>query len=199
MKLKSLFVLTMIAGAIAANAAPINFTLGKGSPAMQIAQVESVADFETFTGRTHKVSGNVSFDPAKKTGSAKVIIDAASINTGIDLRDEHMRSPQWMDTDKYKTIEFVTTKVQLVKGDNYKVTGKFTMHGVTKTITVNATVKYLKATASTKNAGLKGDVIQLKTNFKVNLSDYKVMIPAPAKSKVSNTVNISVTVFGQAG
>lgn len=199
MKLKSLLVLTMVAGAIIANAAPINFTLGKGSPAMQIAQVESVADFETFTGRSHKVSGNVTFDPTKKTGSAKVVIDAASVSTGIDLRDEHMRSAQWLDTDKYKTIEFVTTKVQHVKGDDYKVTGKFTMHGVTKTITVNATVKYMKASSATQNAGLKGDVVQVKTSFKVNLSDYKVMVPAQAKSKVSNTVTISLTVFGQSG
>jgi polyisoprenoid-binding protein YceI len=194
--LTSLVALTAVASS---QAALINFKIGSGSQAQQIAQVESATDFETFTGRTDKVTGNLNFDLAKKTGAGKIIIDAASINTGIDLRDEHMRSPNWLDTAKYKTITFETTSVKFVKGNTYKVTGKFTMHGVTKTLTTNVDVKYLKESKSTKNSGFKGDVLQVKTNFNIKLSDFKVMVPDMAKSKVSNNVKISVTVYGQSG
>lgn len=181
----------------AANAAPIDFKIGSGNQTQQIAQVESATDLETFTGRTDKVTGNLKFDPTKRTGSGKIVIDAASINTGIDLRDEHMRSPNWLDTAKFKTITFEATTVKFVKGNTYSVTGKFTMHGVTKTIKTNVEVKHLKESATTKSAGFKGDVLQVKSKFTVNLSDFGIKIPAPAKGKVSNAVTISVTVYGQ--
>ncbi len=196
---KTLATLIALTTVTASQAAPINFKIGSGNQTQQIAQVESATDFETFTGRTDKVTGNLKFDVAKKTGSGKIIIDAASINTGIDLRDEHMRGPNWLDTNKYKTITFETTNVKFVKGNSYKVTGKLTLHGVTKTVSTNVDVKYLKASDSTKKAGFKGDVLQLKTNFNIKLSDFKVMVPDMAKSKVSNNVKISVTVYGQSG
>jgi polyisoprenoid-binding protein YceI len=177
----------------------VTFKIGAGSQAQQIAQVESVTDFETFTGRTDKVSGSINFDPAKRTGSGKIVIDAASLSTGIDLRDEHMRSEMWLDTAKYKTITFETTKVKFLKGNTYSVAGKLTMHGVTKSITTNVDVKHIKESASTKSAGFKGDVLQVKTKFNIKLSDFGVKIPAPAQKKVANTVTISLTTYGQSG
>ncbi|MDI9641590.1 YceI family protein [Kamptonema cortianum] len=175
------------------------FTVGKGTQAQQIAQVESVTDFETFTGRTDKVTGTIKFDLSKRTGSGTLSIDAASLNTGIPLRDEHYRSETWLNTDKYKTMSFTTTEVKHVRGNEYDVTGKFTMHGVTKTIKTRVTVKHMKESTATKNAGFKGDVLQVKTSFKVKMSDFGVTIPAVAKSKVADTVTISVTVYGQTG
>lgn len=180
-------------------AGPVTFHIGKGSPAAQIAQVESDTDFETFTGRTGSVSGTIQFDPVKKTGSGSVVIDAASIDTGIQARNEHMRSAGWLDTEKYKTISFTATKVQFVKGNTYNVTGKFTMHGVTKTITTKVDLKHMKASATTQKAGFKGDVLQLKTSFKVKLADYGIVIPAIAKGKVAETVTISLTTYAQSG
>ncbi len=197
MKLKTLSTLILATLAIAANAQAVNFKVGTGNATQQIAQVESATDFETFTGRTDKVSGAISFDPTKKTGSGRLVIDAASISTGIDLRDEHMRSEGWLNTDKFKTITFEVGKVKHVKGNSYDVTGKFTMHGVTKTITTRVEVKHIKESEATRNARFKGDVLQVKASFNVKLSDYGIKIPAQAKDKVANTVRISVTVYGQ--
>ena len=185
--------------AASAIAAEKTYKVGGGRPSQQIATVESVTDFETFTGRTHKVSGSIKFDKAARKISGKISIDVASIKTGIDLRDEHMQGPMWMDAAKYKSITFQVTKAKHVKGDDWDVTGKFTMHGVTKTITVRTTLKERGASETSRRAGFKGDVLQLKTKFKVKLSDYGIKIPGMAAAKVNDTVTISITTYAQTG
>lgn len=193
----------MVAGSLAvmtsiASAQSKTYTVGAFAT-HQLAQVESFTDFETFTGRTDKVTGTLKFDKAKHTGSGKLIVDAKSIDTGMALRNDHMNSPMWLDTAKYATIEFTTTKVQWLKGDSYKVTGNFSMHGVTKLITINATVKHMAASAATQKAGFKGDVLQVKTSFDVKLADYGIKLPPQAEGKVGKTVKISIVSYAQSG
>ena len=191
--------LALTAISLTALAAEKTYKVGAGPPSQQIATIESVTDFETFTGSTHKVTGTVKFDKAKGTMTGKIIVDVASIKTGIDLRNEHMRGPMWMNAEKYKSITFQATKSKHVKGNEWDVTGKFTMHGVTKTITVRATIKDRNESEASKQAGFKGDVLQLKVKFKVKLSDYGVMIPKMAAAKVNDEVTISVTTYAQTG
>lgn len=200
MNTKTLIVLSVLfAGASLAAAQTKVFKIGGASAAQQLAQVESVTDFETFTGRTDKVTGNVNFDPKASTGSGTIVIDAASIDTGIELRNEHMRSEAWLDTEKYPTITFKTLNVKKTGTDTYRVYGDLTMHGVTKKVTTTVTLKYMKESDATRNAGFKGDVAQLRTKFNVTLADYGIKIPARAQGKVAPTVTISVSVYGQTG
>ena len=200
MKNKRLLAVSVLAVlAVAALAAEKTYKVGGGAPSHQIATVESVTDFETFTGRTHKVSGTIKFDKSKNKISGKISIDVASIKTGIDLRDEHMNGDMWMNAKKFKTITFVPTKSKRVKGEEYDITGKFTMHGVTKTITIRATLKERAASSTTKSAGFKGDVLQLKAKFSVKMSDYGITIPKKAAARVSDKVTISITTYAQTG
>lgn len=84
----------------------------------------------TVKGNFTKFSGNFEYDEAsKKLKSLSGTIDAASINTGIKDRDEHLRSSDLFDVAKYPTITFVLDEV---KAD--KVYGKLTLHGVTKPV-----------------------------------------------------------------
>ncbi|MEQ1933205.1 MAG: YceI family protein [Fimbriimonadaceae bacterium] len=196
-KLVSVFLLSaMVASSFAAST---KFTVGGGRASQQLAQVESAADFETFTGRTDKVTGEINFDPATKALNGKISVQVSGIATGIDLRDEHMRSAGWLDAEKFPTISFETTGAKWIKGNDYRVSGKFTMKGVTKTISVVATVKHSAASDATKQAGFKGSVLQVKTKFEVKLSDYNVIIPAAGKGKVAEKVTIMLTTYGQSG
>jgi polyisoprenoid-binding protein YceI len=88
-------------------------------------------------GRFSEYEGTVNLDRAKpEASSVDVTIKTASINTDNTQRDGHLRGPDFFDTAKYPTITFKSTKV-VSKGNNaYDVTGNFTMHGVTKEITV---------------------------------------------------------------
>lgn len=164
-----------------------------------VATVQSSTEFEDFTGTTNAISGWIKFDPSKKTGSGKLVIDAKTIKTGIDLRDDHMNGEMWLNTAKFPTIEFETTSVKSSGGSNYTVTGNLTMRGVTKKVTTKATVSYLAGTTATAQKGFKGDIVRVKTSLKVNLSDFGISIPAPAKGKVSNSVTIGITAFGTTG
>lgn len=180
----------------AAYAQTLNFkVVSEGLAYRNLATVESNTEFETFTGRTDKVGGSFTFSPTKRTGGGKIMVDLASLDTGIALRNEHMRSEGWLSTDKYPTATFETTKVKFVKGENYSATGKFTMKGKTKVLTVPVRVKYRKESEGTKAAGFKGDVVQIFAKFDIQLSDFGVVIPAQAKGKVSNKVTLAVSAY----
>jgi polyisoprenoid-binding protein YceI len=70
---------------------------------------------------------------------AKFVFTAntASVNTGVDQRDGHLKSADFFDVATYPTITFTSTGITKVSTGKYKLTGNFTMHGVTKAITLD--------------------------------------------------------------
>jgi polyisoprenoid-binding protein YceI len=64
---------------------------------------------------------------------ARATIQAASIDTGVERRDDHLRSAEFLEVDKYPTIEFTTSQVVPVDG-GYLMKGELTMHGVTRPV-----------------------------------------------------------------
>lgn len=89
----------------------------------------------TVRGQLGKVSGVVTLDESDLTKSTvEATIDATGIDTREAKRDEHLRSPDFLDTAKYPTLTFTSTKVEIVSPTSYKVTGNLTLHGVTKPV-----------------------------------------------------------------
>ena len=62
-------------------------------------------------------------------------IQAASINTGIDQRDEHLRSADFFDVEKFPEITFKSSVIRKV-GETYEMDGTFSMHGISKEVTI---------------------------------------------------------------
>jgi len=88
----------------------------------------------TVRGHFDVIRGTLEFDEAHpENASIEAEADVASINTREKNRDAHLRSADFFDAEKYPTISFKSTKVERV-GDNYKVTGDFTMHGITRPV-----------------------------------------------------------------
>ena len=191
----------LLIGASFANAQVKEFKVGNagGMKVSQVFTVDSDAQFENFTGQTHNVEGSIKFDPAKKGGSGRIDVDLTSLDTGIALRNEHLRSEMWFNTEKYPEATFEATGVHHKRGDLYEVTGKLTLHGVTKTIKANCVVRYIKESEATRKAMFKGDVLQVKTDFAIRLADFGVMIPDMAKGKVAETIQAHLNVFAQSG
>jgi polyisoprenoid-binding protein YceI len=69
-----------------------------------------------------------------ETASVHFSADVNSITTGVDQRDGHLKSADFFDTEKYPTIDFVSTSFTKVSGDNYKLKGNLTMRGVTRPV-----------------------------------------------------------------
>lgn len=86
-----------------------------------------------FAGVTGKVVW--SGDPA--TASIEATIDTSTIDTGVDKRDEHLRSADFFDVAKYPTITFKSKKVEAAGPGKLKVRGDLTMHGVTKEVVLD--------------------------------------------------------------
>lgn len=89
-------------------------------------------------GEFSKVSGSVTYDPAD-LASAKLeaSIDATTVNTSEPQRDEHLKSPDFLDAAKYPVITFVSKSFAKTGADTLKVTGDLTIHGVTKEVVLN--------------------------------------------------------------
>ncbi len=104
---------------------------------------------EDITGISNDIKGSISFDVSNlsKTLKGKLSVPVKSIKTGIALRDEHLASADWLDSEKYPDISFEVKKVNKVvesKDNKVKinVSGDFTLKGITKTVSGVFTVVY---------------------------------------------------------
>ena len=89
----------------------------------------------TVRGAFTKVSGTVKYDPANPgKSSIQATIDAASVDTRVEMRDNDLRSPNFLDVQKYPTISFTSKKVEGAGEGKLRVTGDLTIHGVTKEV-----------------------------------------------------------------
>jgi polyisoprenoid-binding protein YceI len=88
-------------------------------------------------GEFSKVTGAVVIDAAAPANSrVQASIDATTIHTRDEQRDTHLKSADFLDVEKYPTIDFVSTKIS-GSGDEWKITGDLTIHGVTRPVVLN--------------------------------------------------------------
>jgi len=89
-------------------------------------------------GSFEKFSGTVVIDDSDITGSkVEVTIDTASINTNVQKRDEHLRSPDFFDVTRFPAMTFVSKKVAPGGNGKLKVKGDLTLHGVKKEVVLD--------------------------------------------------------------
>jgi polyisoprenoid-binding protein YceI len=88
-------------------------------------------------GEFTKLSGSVKLDPARvEDAKVSVTIDVASINTRDDKRDQHLRSADFFDVEKYPTITFVSKAVRR-KDAGLELVGDLTIHGTTREVVLD--------------------------------------------------------------
>ncbi|MCE5360872.1 MAG: YceI family protein [Acidithiobacillus sp.] len=147
-----------------------------------------------FTGRFDKISGTYTFNaqnPAKD--SVKVTIPAASINTDLPLRDQHLRSAEFFDVQKYPDITFVSTKYQPTSKDQGLLYGNLTLHGVTHPVIFH--VKEIGAgPVQFLPKPWGGYLSGFVATTSIKRGDYGMTAYLPAG--LSNQVNIKVEVEG---
>lgn len=92
----------------------------------------------TVRGTFTKVSGSVQYDPTdlSKT-SLDITVDAASVDSRVEMRDNDIRGAKLLDAQKYPTMTFKSKRVEAAGKGKLKVTGDFTLHGVTKEVVLD--------------------------------------------------------------
>lgn len=116
-----------------------------GPTAWQLDPAHSSAQFSvrhmgisTVRGTFTKLSGTAQYEPADvKNDSVNVAIDAASVDSRVEMRDNDLRSDHFFDVQKYPTITFKSTNVESTGPDKLKITGDLTIRGITKRVTLD--------------------------------------------------------------
>ncbi|WP_151806481.1 YceI family protein [Acinetobacter bereziniae] len=95
--------------------------------------------FSTPSANFSDIQGTISVDNAKPADSSvNVTIPLASLNTNVKALDEHLKTPDFFDAEKYPNITFKSTKVQALGKNKYKITGNLTVKDVTKPVVLDA-------------------------------------------------------------
>lgn len=137
-------------------------------------------------GRFNTVTGTLVVNEATPTrSSVQLEVDANSVYTGNERRDNHLRSPDFFNTRQYPTIRFASTEVRKVSADTVQVRGNLTLHGVTRPVT--ATVRL---TGKGKNP--QGtDIIGFETTFTIRRSEFGMRYGLPG---LGDEVRITLSV-----
>ncbi len=159
----------------------------------------SDAPLETINGVSSRVRGEITFDPGNLSSvRGRVEVPVASLRTGIDLRDEHLRSDAWLDAEQHPRAVFEITGVEgasrLRPNQEVRLTirGRFTIHGVTRRVTARARVKWIPLTEEMRAApGIDGDVLRVRARFRIRLTDFGVEVPTVVRLKVSNEITVT--------
>ena len=97
--------------------------------------------FSTPSANFSDIQGIINVDTAKPTASSvNVTIPLASLNTNVKALDEHLKTADFFDAEKYPNITFKSTKVQALSNNKYKITGDLTVKNVTKPVVLDATL-----------------------------------------------------------
>jgi len=126
-------------------------------------------------GMFTSMKGTVIVDEANPARSSiNIEVDANSVNTNNQQRDNHLRSPDFFNTRQFPTITFKSTEVRRVNANTVQVQGDLTMRGVTRPITANVTL-----TGKGKNAQGR-DIIGFETTFTIRRSEFGIRYGLPS-------------------
>lgn len=127
------------------------------------------------TGGFTDIAGTITLDKKSPKGCAvEVTIKIASVDTREPKRDDHLRTADFFDVANFPEMSFKSSKVEKLKDGSYRVSGAFTLHGVSKKVVVRA-----KLVGEGKD--MKGNKrAAFEAGFKIKRSDYGMtkMIPA---------------------
>jgi polyisoprenoid-binding protein YceI len=132
------FLLASIAGLMSAGAlaAPVTYNI---DPAHTYPSFEAdhFGGLSVWRGKFTSSSGKIVMDQAAKTGSVDITIDVASIDYGMAKMNEHAKSPEIFDAAKFPTATYKGKLAKFVGNAPTEVQGTFTLHGVSKPLTLN--------------------------------------------------------------
>ena len=146
----------------------------------------SNAPVESFEGVTENIDGYVLWEGEKLTQNSEIYFEAdlASLDTGIGLRNRHMRE-NYLETDRYPYATFMGHVVKADMGEDstiVKPKGSMTIHGVSRDIEVKGVV------------AVQDDLYNLQARFNVALSDYNIKIPKLMFLKIDENMKIIINI-----
>lgn len=173
------FTIALISTAVFAQ----NWTLDKSHANVSFTVVHLM--ISEVDGNFKKFDASIKSDKADFSDAAiEFSADVSSINTGNDMRNEHLQGDGWFDAAKFPSLTFKSTSVKKVSENNYKISGNLTMKGLTKPFSMDALIR-----GPIDGRGGK-KVIGIKATGTVNRADFGV---GSSGGSVDNEVAIKVS------
>lgn len=143
--------------------------------------------FSNPSGNFDKIEGTITYDPADiSKSSVDVTIAIDSVNTHVPKLDTHMQSADMFDVAKFPTATFKSTKVEKgVAEGKFKVTGDLTIHGVTRSVVLDASLN-----RAAEHPMKKIPVIGFDASTTIKRSDFGIDFLVP---NVSDEIRIKIT------
>ncbi len=176
---KSELLFIFISALVIASASEYNVDKSKNN----LVKFISDAPIEDFEGVTDNIDGYVYLPDISNPSESELYfeVDLNTIDTGIGLRNRHMRE-DYLHTDKYRYTTYSGKFSEITKKDenNYDVavSGEIFIHGVTKPLDVKG--KMVKM----------GDVYKISTEFEVKLTDYNIEVPSFMFLKIDEVMQL---------
>ncbi len=142
--------------------------------------------FSTMHGRFNATEGKITVDLAGKTGAVDIKIDANSVDTGFQKRDDHLRSPDFLNAAEFPAITYKSNKVVISDNSSATVDGTLTIMGVSKPVTL--AVDHIQCGANPMN---KKETCGFNATATIKRSDFGVNYALPA---VGDEMNITLEV-----
>lgn len=192
-----------VSASLAAHAAPHAFDF-KDPKGVNNVQFKLDAPLESISGHGSGVTGSVSFDPARPEATrGRIILDTTSLTVGNPMMREHLHSANWLDVAQHPTIVFETTRLANVRPQGAQiladVTGKLTVKGITREITVPVAFTHLADMLGARvgDPKVKGDLLVLRATFSINRSEFGIQA-GQSTDKVAEDIQLSLSIAGAA-
>lgn len=187
--MKRLTRITLVAAALAtlsgvASAAPETFVIDGGHTFPRFSY--NHFGLSTQLSRFNKTTGKIVLNKVAKTGSVDVEIDMKSVDTGFTVFNGHIQGEDFLDTEKYPTATFKSTKVRFEGDKPVAVDGNLTIKGVTKPVTLTLTNFLLMP-----HPMMKKDAIGANATTKIRRTEFNAGKYAP---NVGDEVTIDISV-----
>ncbi len=189
-----------LVGGLSAAPTSFDFKDPKGVNAIQF-HLDSL--LEPIAGSAAGVTGTVSFDPANPAAtSGKIVVATSSLTVANAMMGDHIRGKDWLDAATNPEISFELGKLANVQTagttTTATATGKFTLKGVTKEISVPVKLTYLvDALGKRTKPENKGDLLVVRGEFTINRSDYGIQ-PGKNEDKVNPEIKLTLAIVGSA-
>ena len=198
------FFASLVAGVRAFDAARASY-VANDPYGRNVVLIESRAFLETILTRTNQVTGELRVNPKNILDEplARFQVDLGSLDTGIPLRNEHLRSEEWLDTNRYPKAVFSLKRVlspreptPLRTGEvlPLEVEGTMELHGVTRPVRARVELKAIPGDENTARR-LPGNLLHVRAQFPLRLADFGIKIPRLALQKVADEQQVTVDVF----
>jgi polyisoprenoid-binding protein YceI len=182
-------VLTLITAS--ALAAPVTYEVDPGHTYPSFA-ADHMGGLSVWRGKFEKSSGTIVLDKDKSTGTVDITVDTSSVDFGHEKLNEHAKSPDLFDVAKFPTATYKGKLVNFKNGAPTEVEGEFTLHGVTKPLTLKINQFLCKPNPMTKK-----EVCGADASATFNRKDYGLSFGEGYVFKMEVTLAIQVEAVRQ--